>query len=121
MISLPKSTDIYLYSAATDLRKSFDGLSGIVRSQLGREPTDGSLFLFLNRQRTRIKILYWDRDGLVVWYKRLEAGTFENLVKANNREPALHLDATELTLLLAGVSCTSAQRRKRFTPNASNK
>lgn len=113
MIALSPNQPIFLCTAATDMRKSFCGLSGIVRAQFGREPTDGSLFLFINRRRDRLKILYWDRDGLALWYKRLEAGTFEAL-GAECGQASLEIDATQLALLLAGVSLESAQRRKRF-------
>ena len=77
MLSLPASVRVYLSTAPADLRRSFDGLSVLVQQVFGREPLDGHLFLFLNRRRDRLKILYWDRDGLALWYKRLEAGTFQ--------------------------------------------
>ena len=70
MIAIPSGADIYLCTAATDMRKSFDGLSGIVRAEFGREPADGSLFLFINRRRDRLKILHWEEGGFVLWYKR---------------------------------------------------
>lgn len=113
MISLPTGGDIFLYNAPTDMRKSFDGLSGIIRAELKREPTDGSLFLFLNRRQDRIKILFWDRDGLVLVYKRLEAGTFERICAED--AGAAKIDATELAMLLGGVCLQGAKRRKRFT------
>lgn len=69
MMTLPTTTRIFLYSKPTDMRKSFCGLSGIVRSELGREPTDGSLFLFINRRRDRLKALFWEHDGMVIFYK----------------------------------------------------
>jgi transposase len=112
MISLSLSQPIYLCTSPTDMRKSFCGLSGIVRADFGREPTEGSLFLFINRRRDRLKILYWDRDGLALWYKRLERGGFE-LPEAPGGEACLPIDATELAMLLGGVSLQGAKRRRR--------
>lgn len=112
MIPLPGSAEILLYREPTDMRKSFDGLSGIVREQLGREPTDGTLFLFINRRRDRIKLLYWDRDGPALWYKRLEAGSLERIDRGGR--PAIRIDATEFSMLLGGVSLSRIKRRKRF-------
>ena len=77
MIMLPSAVRIFLCTRPTDLRKSFDGLTGLVQECFGQDPLTGHLFLFLNRRRDRIKILYFDRDGLAIWYKRLEAGSFE--------------------------------------------
>ena len=77
MIMLPSAVRIFLCTRPTDLRKSFDGLTGLVQECFGQDPLTGHLFLFLNRRRDRIKILYFDRDGLAIWYKRLEAGTFQ--------------------------------------------
>jgi len=114
MLSLSHNTRIYLHVPPTDMRKSFDGLTGLVRSTFKADPLDGSWFLFLNRRRDRIKILYWDRDGLVLWYKRLESGTFEKLRSADD-VATLEMDATQLTLLLSGVTLGSAQRRPRFS------
>jgi len=116
MIAVPSDANLFLYRQPTDMRKSFDGLAGIVRNELGREPTDGSWFLFINRRQDRIKILHWDRDGLALWYKRLEAGTFERVPGEGG--PAVQIDATELSMLLGGMSLTAAKRRKRFTKAA---
>jgi transposase len=113
MLSLPHNTRIFLHVPATDLRKSFDGLGGLVRSAFGGDPCDGSWYLFFNRRRDRVKILYWDRDGLALWYKRLERGCFEAL-RAIDGAVTRELDVTELMLLLSGVTIESAQRRKRF-------
>ena len=77
MIMLPSAVRIFLCTRPTDLRKSFDGLTGLVQECFGQDPLTGHLFLFLNRRRDRIKILYFDRDGLAIWYKRLEAGSFQ--------------------------------------------
>ena len=76
MFGLTAATRIYLYRGVCDMRKSFDGLCGIVRSDLGADPLSGSLFVFVNRRRSMVKLLYWDRDGLALWYKRPERGCF---------------------------------------------
>ena len=112
MISWPTSASILLYSKPTDMRKSFCGLSGLVRSELGREPNDGSLFLFINRRKDKLKALWWDTDGLVLFYKRLESGTFERIESGDR--PAVTIDAAELSMLLSGIDIQSARRRKRF-------
>ena len=94
--------------------KSFDGLQRMVREFLGQDPLSGHLSLFLNRRRDRVKILLWERDGLVIWYKRLEAGTFQQLDPAtcsglSSEEAGIELTTTELALLLAGVDLASAE------------
>ena len=114
MFGPPPGTKILFYTAPTDMRKSHCGLSGLVRNELGGDPTDGTLFLFLNRRRDRIKALYWDRDGLALWYKRLERGTFE-MFRTQPDTKAIQIDATDLALLLSGISFESAKRRPRFS------
>ncbi len=74
MISLPSSVRVFLHTPPTDLRKGFDALCGLVTTAFAEDPASGHLFLFVNRRRDRMKILYWDRDGLAIWYKRLESG-----------------------------------------------
>lgn len=116
---LPASVRIYLCTTPTDMRKSFDGLQGMVREFLGQDPLSGHLFLFLNRRRDRVKVLLWERDGLVIWYKRLEAGTFQQLDPAACAGPTsgaagVELTTTELMLLLTGVDVATARRRKRY-------
>lgn len=113
MLSLPAHTRVSLCTAAVDLRKSFDGLCGLVESVFRGNVLDGHLFLFLNKRRDRIKALWWDRDGLVIWYKRLERGSFE-MPRAVGNAQHLELDATELAMLLGGVSLASVKRRKRY-------
>jgi transposase len=113
MLNLPAHMRIYLCTTPTDMRKSFDGLSGLVQSVFQGSLLDGHLFLFVNRRHDRIKILYWDRDGLALWYKRLEAGTFE-VPRVGADQSHVELDATDLALLLSGVSLASAKRRKRY-------
>ena len=93
MLTLPPQLRIYVHTGPTDMCKSFDGLSGLVRSDFQDDPLDGSPLLFLNRRRDRVKILYWDRDGPALWYKRLESGTFE-LIPAADGAAAIEIDAT---------------------------
>jgi transposase len=93
------------------MRKSFDGLSGIVRGELAGDPLDGSLFLFVNRRRDRLKILHWDGTGYWLYYKLLEAGTFEVIPSKGKSTP---IDSTQLAMLLGGVSLVRVKRRKRY-------
>jgi transposase len=117
---LSAAVRIFLCSRPTDMRKSFDGLTGMVQECFGQDPLTGHLFLFVNRRRDRIKILYFDRDGLAIWYKRLESGSFQQLHSA---APAGHaagaagieLNATDLALLLGGIDLNTARRRKRYS------
>jgi transposase len=117
MLSLAHNTRIYVYAPAADLRKSFDGLTGLVRSAFAADVRDGSWFLFFNKRRDRLKILAWEPDGFAIWYKRLEAGSFEAL-PGRGAGDTLELDVTQLTLLLSGVTLATAQRRKRFRASA---
>lgn len=119
MLSLPSELRIYVYTAAADMRKGIDGLSGIVRGQPGGDPTDGSLYLFVNRRRDRMKILHFDGGGFWLYYRVLESGTFESL-SARDDSGRLEIDATQLSMLLSGVSLKASQlRRKRYLLPAS--
>lgn len=106
---------IYLSTRSTDMRKSIDGLSGEVQDYLCRNPVDGSLFVFLNRRRDKIKMLWWERDGFWVFYKRLEAGTFQLPLPApEGEERQWVLSAAQLQLILSGVDLQSVRMRKRY-------
>jgi transposase len=111
MFSFPASVTIYLHTEPTDMRKGIDGLSGIVRGQFAGDPIDGSLYLFVNRRRDRLKILHFDGSGFWVFYKVLEQGTFE---VRRSEEERMVIDATELAMLLGGVSLVGVKRRKRY-------
>jgi len=113
MLSFAPNMRIYLHARPTDMRKSFDGLCALVRNVLAADPLDGSLFLFVNRRGDRLKALWWDRDGLALFYKRLEAGSFE-LLGGEGDSPAVEIDAAQLAMLLSGVSLGSVKRRKRY-------
>ena len=112
MIALPTNSGIFLYSQPADMRKGFSGLAGIVRNELGKAPNDGSLFLFINRRKDKLKALYWDTDGMAIWYKCLERGSFERIKRKGGA--SVKLDAADLAMLLSGISIDSAKRRKRF-------
>lgn len=111
------SVRIYLCTAPTDMRKGFDSLAALVREALGHDPLCGHLFLFVGRAKDRIKVLYWDKDGFALWYKRLEEGTFR-LPAAKKVGASVELKASELAMLLAGIDLTSIKRRKRFARSA---
>jgi transposase len=118
MLTINSTNQIFLYTPAADMRKGIDGLSGIVRAELNADPTDGSLFVFVNRRRDRMKILQFADGGFWLYYRVLEAGTFERL---QHSESASHLtiDSTQLAMLLSGVSLIgSNQRRKRYGKQA---
>lgn len=114
MLSIPANVRVYLCTTPTDMRKSFDGLHTLVRQVFKLDPLDGHLFLFVNRRGDRVKILWWDRDGLALFYKRLEAGTYQ-LPAASDDAQGVEIDATHLAMLLSGVDVESAKRRKRYS------
>ncbi len=113
MLSVATNTRIFVAAGATDMRKGFDGLQGIVTSVLQQDPLSGHLFLFVNRRRDKLKILYWDSDGLAIWYRRLEQGTFQMPEIADDQKSG-EIRSDELTMLLRGVDLKSVRRRKRF-------
>lgn len=112
MLTLPPSVRIYVAVGTSDLRRSIDGLSALVRDQLGGDPFSGHLFLFRNRRGDRLKILVWDRSGFWVMYKRLERGTF-SWPQGEARAP-IELGATELMMLLGGVDVSATRRRRWY-------
>lgn len=103
----------YLYREPTDMRKSFDGLCGLVKLRLGQNPMSGDVFIFLNKPRNRIKLLRWEPGGFVLFFKRLERGTFE-LPKLQNPALSQTLDYGELAMIVTGISMRNASKRPRF-------
>ena len=117
MIHLPSSVRVYVCLSACDMRKSFDGLSALVRDALELDALAGHLYVFANRRRDRVKILYWDRDGFAVWSKRMEEGTYAipfDEDGVTNHEITAH----ELAALLSGIDLSQAKRRKRYERKA---
>jgi transposase len=119
MLSLSGSNRYFLYRPAADMRKSFDGLSGLVREGLSKDPLSGEVFIFFNARRTQVKLLVWERDGFAIWYKRLEKGTFELPVR-DERTNQSELRNDELLLILQGIFLQSVKRRKRFEKEKNN-
>jgi transposase len=117
MMHLPASVRVYLCASACDMRKSFDGLHAMVTQSMELDAFGGHLFVFANRRRDRIKILYWDRDGFAVWAKRLEQGTYAmpfGDTGAIEGEKRREITAAELGALLSGIDLNRAERRKRY-------
>jgi transposase len=96
------------------MRKGFDGLQGIVIGVLEQDPMSGHLFLFLNRRRDKLKVLYWDGDGLAIWYRRLEQGTFQ-MPNVQEGAKKVEIRSEELTMLLRGIDLNNVRRRKRYS------
>lgn len=117
MLSFPGTLNIFLCLQPTDMRRGFDGLMRMAEEHLQQNVLAGGLFVFLNRRRDRVKLLYWDGDGLAIWYKRLEQGTFE-LPAVSEEATRLHLSSTELAMLLGGMQLAGAKRRRRYRHTA---
>ena len=111
MLSLPPAVRIFIATAPADMRRSFDSLAALARETLLQDPLSGHLFVFRNRDGDRTKILYWDRSGFCLWYKRLEKGVFR--LPAGDT-PCIELEAAELALILEGIDLAGAKRRPRF-------
>ena len=115
MFTLPPSVQILVATAPTDLRKSFDGLSVLVSSALGRDPLEGSLYVFYNRRRNQVRVLFWDRTGYCIFAKRLARGTFHFAEQAGAMG-AVEIEAPELSLILEGIDLRHAKRALRWRP-----
>ena len=111
MLSFSSKQRYFLYRGTTDMRKGFNGLSGLVRAHIEHDLMSGDVFIFLNKRRDRIKLLMWDATGFAVWYKVLERGTFE---LPGGEGASLELDWTKLVLLLEGVELKSVKKRVRY-------
>jgi len=121
MLSLSPTIRIFLCADPADLRKSFDGLSALVRQALGDDPLSGHWFVFKNRKGDRLKILAWEEDGWCLWYKRLEQGVFRFPAAAGGGRPRVEVRAADLAMLLDGVVLEKVQRRKRYRRPATAK
>lgn len=113
MLMLPSSCKIFVSAEPCDMRRSFDRLASMVQEILHQSPFSGHLFVFRGRRNDRVKILYWERGGFAIWYRRLEEGTFRFPEKG---QATFEMEPAELALLLEGIDLAGATRRKRFVP-----
>jgi transposase len=117
MIALSPQIRVFLYRLPTDMRKSFHGLVALTESAMKQDPLSGSLFVFLNRRRDRIKILYWGQTGFCIWYQQLEKGTYQLPDEESLQEQAsMEVTRSQLSLILDGIDLSSARQRRRFQP-----
>lgn len=115
MLTLPPAVRVFISTAPTDMRKSFDSLAAAAEHVLSLDPLSGHLFVFRNKRGDRVKLLHWDRTGYVIWYKRLEKGVF-HFPEADTVR--MEIEAPELMLLLEGIDLAGSRRRDRFVPGA---
>ena len=117
MLSLPYPLQVFAATAPTDMRKSFSGLVGLVEKELGQQVEAGGLFLFFSRRRNALKVLFFTGDGLAIFYRRLERGTFElpQAVNACGDAKGIELKMSELSLILEGIQLASVKRRRRWS------
>ena len=116
MLTLPPSVRIFVCLSPADMRRSLDGLAAMTREVLNEDPLCGHLFTFFNRRRDRVKILFWDRSGLCLYYKRIEKGVFKiSSLEVSHRVRA-EIEAGELALILEGIELLHAKRQARFIP-----
>ena len=118
MLSFTPATRVFLVAGHTDMRKSFNGLTAIVEHELAADPFSGHLFLFCNRKRNRLKVMYWDRSGLWVCAKRLEQGTF---AWPHSGAKSIEMTAEELTLLVGGIDLQQTKRRRWYQRRTADK
>ena len=113
MLNLPPNISILLCRQPVNMLWSFKGLISIVRNTFRDDPKNGTLFLFFNRTRNRVKILYWDNDGFAIWYKRLERGSFRLPIPLSD-DAAVHITRAQLAMILEGIDLLQGKRRKRY-------
>ena len=111
MLTVPPAVRIYVCAQPADMRNSFDGLSALVRDLIEQDPFSGHLFVFCNKKADRVKVLWWDRSGYALWYKRLEEGQFRF---PDLGASAYEMEAAELSLILEGIELAGARRGKRY-------
>lgn len=116
MFSLTSQERYFLFGGPTDMRKSFDGLCGLVREKMGRDPLSGEVYVFINRRRDKIKLLRWERGGFTLYYKRLEVGTFTT---ATFDGESYHMPWADLVMMVEGIEIGKARYKERYYPQQS--
>jgi transposase len=116
VILLPRAVRVYFATGATNLRKSFEGLSNEVRTVLAHDPLSGHVFVFLNRRRNQVKLLLWTRDGFTIMHKRLERGQFTFPAHVVDGASSVAIDAHELSMLLEGIDMADVRTSERWEP-----
>ena len=116
MLSLSQQQKYFVFNGNADMRKGFDGLAGLVRNNLDKNPVCGDVFVFFNRARTHVKLLCWEQDGYAVFYKRLERGSFEIPVLPS--DGSLQITSQTLSLILQGIILSSIKKKKRYNSAA---
>ena len=114
MLHLSKQQGYWMYKEDTDMRKGFDSLYGIVKDQMQKDIFLGDIFIFINKRRNQIKLLHWEGDGLSMYYKRLEKGTYE-LPREMDKKDSVRMSSDQLQFILSGIVLNSIKKRKRYT------
>ena len=117
MLSLPPSVRLFVATAVVDGRRGPDSLMALVRDVLGHDIFEGHLFIFFTRRRDRVRIIYWDRDGVAMWTKRIEMGRFRFQSEGDDAVNVRAMESAELTLILEGIDLQGARRRPRWQPH----
>lgn len=116
MLGFNSTQKYYIYTSPTDMRKGYNGLSGIVRNEMRSDPGSGEVYIFFNRTRRLMKMLVWDHDGFVIYSKRLEKGTFEKIV-GNVTQNRYSISYQHLVMLLSGIALYGVKQRPRYRMN----
>ncbi len=114
MFNIPRQVKIFVALEPADMRRGFEGLSALVQQTLEQDPLSGHMFLFRNRRRDRLKILFWDGDGYALFYKRLARGTFEFPMPEAPQSSSVTIRSSELSMLLDGIELRGRRRRRRY-------
>ena len=114
MFVLGSSLKFHLYSHPTDMRKSFDSLSGLVQNQLGLSPLNGDVYVFINKARNKLKLLHWAGSGFMLYYKRLESGTFEH-PQYDIKTGSYQMSYSQMVMLVDGISIKNIERKKYYS------
>jgi transposase len=116
LLSLPGHVQYYLFMGNADMRRTFEGLCGLVRNEMDQNPLDHQVYIFINKRQTQVKLLCWEGDGFCIFHKRLEAGTFERPAADENKKQVT-ITRTQLQMILQGVKLESVVYRKRYQQN----